>query len=73
MQARIEGGRGRLAIAVVLTTAVLSEVRLVISEVGVFVQQLAAVLLVSQSHASILVCQSVEKISDGLIIGHILR
>ena len=59
--------------AVGLTAAVLSEERLVFREVlGVFIEQLATVLLVPQSHASILVCQSIEKISDGLIVFHIL-
>ena len=41
-------------------------------QMRVLLKELAAVLFVSQSHASILVCKSIEKISDGLVIFHVV-
>ena len=38
----------------------------------VLLYQLAAVLLVAQSHASILIRESIEEIGDGLVVFHII-
>ena len=35
-------------------------------------EKLAAVLFVAQSHASILIRESIEKIGDGLVVFHIV-
>ena len=39
----------------------------------VLFEKLAAVLFVAQSHTSILIRESIEKIGDGLVIFHIVR
>lgn len=77
LQARIDRSRtlrlltSRLAFPGTITPAVLSEEHLlvwILAEVLVLGQELATVLLVSQSHASIFICQSLEKLHDILIV-----